>query len=98
MVAISVHKSSNFLYQINDNFSVWLIEVSSSNNNKKYFSVFHTSTFRASSYEPGNRAGSVARTNYFVIFHIKNIIPVDRDENQETQPEQWNIKSNRSQS
>ena len=31
-------------------------------------------------------------------FHIKNIIPVERDENQETQPEQWNIKSNRSQS
>lgn len=84
MVAISAHKVSNFLYQIDDNFSVWLIEVSS--NKKVYFNVFHTSTFKASSYELGSRGLARLPRRILLSVHMESIIPVDLDENQETQP------------
>ena len=49
----------------------------------------------ASSYEPGNRAGSEF---VFCSLHMGNFSPVDQDELvlQETKPKWWNIKLHRS--
>ena len=43
------------------------------------------SLLRACSYQPSNRAGSVTETN-FVVLHMGNFSPGDRDEIQEKQP------------
>ena len=48
--------------------------------NKTSYSRFRGMRFRASSYEPGNRAGSVTGTNFLCCVHTGNFSPVDRDE------------------
>ena len=47
---------------------------------------------RASSYEPGNRAGSITGSNSVVVcsYGNRNFSPVDRDEFRK-QPKWWNI-------
>ena len=49
----------------------------------------------ASSYEPGNQAGSVTGMD-FVVCSYGKFQPVDRDEIQETQAKWWNVNLTRS--